>query len=182
MTHRWIRMLGLFQIVGAIMMFGFSVSPKLSGGQVHFNIPLVTWVFASIAFLAGVLLVGGHRSGVTLSFAVQLAQVLSFNAGWRYAFLTGPKLTWVIANLGTALYVGGGGILALTNAPTDGTLNGVGLGADINLAIMDKPLAEATWAVGINLVAVYFVGRLWRLRGEFAAAPATTAVIAPGAV
>jgi hypothetical protein len=141
----------------------------------------VTWIFASVSFLAGVLLVGRHSSGLALSLAVQLAQVFSVNAGWRYVFLAGPKLTWVIASVGTGLYVGGGGLLALTPAATDGTLNAVGLGADVSVGLMPRPVAEATWAVGVNLVAVWFAWRLWRLRAELAT-PVVTAATTPSAV
>ena len=182
MDHRWVRTLGIFQIVGALMMFGLSLTPRVSATELHVNVPVVTWVFASVTFLAGVLLVGRHASGVTLSLVVQLAQVVSANAGWRYVFLAGPKLTWVIASVGTGLFMGGGGLLALTSAATDGTLNAVGLGADMNIALMPRPLSEASWAVGINLIALYFARRLWRLRTELSARPPVTATTTPSAV
>ena len=174
--------MGVFQIVGSLMMFSFSLTPHLSDVQFHVNVPIASWVFASISFLAGVLLIGRHSSGVTLSLAVQLAQIVSANVGWRYVFLVGPKVTWVVASLGTGLSVGGGGLLALTATATDGTLNAIGLAADVNLGFMPKPLAEAGWAVGVNLVAVYFARRLWRLRAELTAQSAATAAIVPGAV
>jgi hypothetical protein len=182
MDHRWIRMLGAFQIVGSLMMFTFSLTPHLSDVQFHVNVPISSWVFASISFLAGVLLIGRHESGVSLSLAVQLAQIVSANVGWRYVFLVGPKVTWVIASLGTGLAVGGGGLLALMPVTTDGTLNAIGLAADINFGFMAKPLAEASWTVGINLVPLFFARRLWRLRAGLTAQAGTPTVIVRGAV
>jgi hypothetical protein len=58
MDHRWVRILGVFQIVGSLMMFSFSLTPHLSDVQFHVNVPIASWVFASISFLAGVLLIG----------------------------------------------------------------------------------------------------------------------------
>jgi hypothetical protein len=111
---------------------------------------------------------------------VQLAQILSLNAGWRYVFLAGPKVTWLIASVGTGINVGGGGLFIVTNVPGDGTLNAVGLAADISVGIMPAPLEAASWTIGINLVAIYFARRLWCLKPTFRNSKVAAAA-APGA-
>ena len=167
MQQGWVRILGWFQICGGLLAVVWSVTTRASApGTATLSLPLITAFAGALSIGAGILLHRAPRVGVPASLGIQLAQIASFNAGWRYVFLAGPKLTWVIASVGTGLYAGGGGLFYLTDAPHDGTLNAIGLAAGVNISIMPSPLATATWAFGINIVAVYFAVRLWMLRSD----------------
>ena len=167
MEHRWVRVLGFFELIGGVLaLLGSMFTKGPTPGSVRISFELLPIAVCLASATAGILLLKHRRAGVPVSLAIQIAQVLSFNAGWRYVFLVGPKLTWVIAAVGTRLDIGGGGLFVLSNAPPDGTLGAIGLAVDANIGIMPKPLSTSAWAIGINLAALYFARRLWHLRRE----------------
>ncbi len=159
---RWLRLLASFQFIGGVAALAGAFLPKDSApGSVNFTVILFPLFAGAVAAVAGVLLVLREPFGIKLSFLVQLAQVLSFTAGWRYLFLAGPRITWLINSSGTGVVFGFGGMGIATTSPSDGALNAIGVNVDAQLGFFGAPLASATWAVGLNLVAAYFALRLW---------------------
>ncbi len=161
------RVLGFFELIGgglALLGSLFSRGPRPGSITISFQLLPLAASFLGIA--AGILLLKRRQTGVRVSLAVQAAQAVSFNVGWRYVYLVGPKLTWVVAAVGTRLELGGGGLFVLSNAPPDGTLAAIGLALDANLGVMPKPLSTSAWTLGINLAALYFARRLWHLHRQ----------------
>ena len=90
---RWQRALAVFQMVGGIAC--------IAGAFHHFSADsegvalrvFVIPVFAgALAAIAGFLVAVRDTFGIWLSFLIQAAQVLSYNIGWNYLYVTGPKV------------------------------------------------------------------------------------------
>lgn len=127
---------------------------------------LPTWhTLLGVAFfganiVAGILLRDGRRAGFTISFVVQLLQVLVLNFGTMVVFRAGVHITGVIASTGAGLF--GGPASSFMLFPTsEGGFTGSGLAYAVYFGIMVHPLKEAQWAIGVNFVALAFVRRLW---------------------
>jgi hypothetical protein len=164
MEQGWVRAVAYFELVGGILVVGGGWFPKHSaGGDLIVSFPLVVLSASGLSIAAGLLLLNREHGGVLMSMLVQACQIVNINIGWRYVFLVGPKVTLVFASTGAALYGGLGGLFTLSSAPADGTLRASGVGADVNFRWMLHPLDAATWTVGINVLAVYYFVRLWRL-------------------
>ena len=169
MRQTWVRFIGWSEIIGGVLMIlGVWQIKHVGPGNIHFVLSAITWGFAALSIVAGAQLLMEPASGMVLSLFVQGLQIVSVNAGWRYVFLAGPKLTLLIASVGLRVSAGGGGAFILTSAPQNGTLDAPGLAFAFNLSIMGR-LETATWALGINLLAAYFFVRLWRLDTELTA-------------
>jgi len=159
-------LIGLIEIIGGTLCIAGSVVPKPADpGTLLVSIPLLNVLAGALTVMAGLLLLLKERTGVVPSLGVQLAQVVNFSLGWRYVFLAGPKVTWVLASVGTLMDVGVGGNFLLTPTPSDGTLNALGYGASVYFGLMPHPLATSHWTIGVNLLAGYSVYRLWLALG-----------------
>lgn len=164
MRQRWILAMAYCELVGGILILCGGWLLKQDANR-HFVVflPLVTMAAAALSLTAGGLVLRQKQSGLALSLLVQALQIVNFNVGWRYVFLAGPKMTLMLASAGVALYGGAGGLFTLTGAPSDGTLAAPGVAAELKVALMPGSLESASWAIGINLLAIYFFVRLWRL-------------------
>ena len=170
---RWQRALAVFQMVGGIAC--------IAGAFHHFSADsegvalrvFVIPVFAgALAAIAGFLVAVRDTFGIWLSFLIQAAQVLSYNIGWNYLYVTGPKVVWVLNSLGTGLLLGAGGMAGLGSAPSDGIFHAAGVEGQVFYLWSMDPGATATWVIGINFVSIYFVRRLWQELERRAAEPA----------
>ena len=162
LTDIWRRGLAATQLAGgALTIAGFVLTFQIFGYRLRFWLVLLAAAFALAAIVAGLELLRGTRRGLLLSMAVQGAQILTWSAGWRYVWLAGPKITWVVASVGTGVSVGGGGTFLLDPNPVDGQLNGVGLTLEIGLGVWPRPLAEASWTIGLNAFALLAFVHLW---------------------
>ena len=162
LTDFWRRGLAATQIAGgALTIAGFVLTYQVFGYRLRFWLVLLAAAFALAAIIGGLELLRGSRRGIVLSMVVQGAQILTWSAGWRYVFLAGPKLTWVVASVGTGVSVGGGGTFLFDPTPVDGQLNGVGLTLEVGIGVWPSPLAEASWTVGLNALALLAFVHLW---------------------
>jgi hypothetical protein len=158
---RWIRVLAGFQFLGGICCIAGSVMPiGQSGDTIQLHVEFVPLLAGAASALAGFLLVVRDRLGLTLSFLVQTAQVISFSGSFRYVFFAGPLVRFIVHGNGSAIAVGAGGVGFLTGYPPDATFNAVGLAFQFMAGIGTQP--DAGWAFGVNLVALYFAIRLAR--------------------
>ncbi|MGH7653775.1 MAG: hypothetical protein ACREN6_03840 [Gemmatimonadaceae bacterium] len=164
MNQSWVRWLAYFEIVGALLILGGGWYRKHNAlGDPVVSFPIVTYIAAAFTLGAGGLLLAEERVGVSMSLLVQCLQIVQLNYGLRFVLLAGPEINLLLASVGTRVEVGGGGAFALLVAPPDGTLLGSGVSGEANFGFMAHQLSTATWAVAINLVALCFFVRLWRL-------------------
>ena len=125
-----------------------------------------TTSFLTASAIAGFLLIRGEVGGLRLSVLVQALQLIGFSIGWRYVAAAGLELTPIVSTTGFGVLAGAEGQCVFGDA-VDGTLNGLGLGAGITLGVWpNRPLKDSTATVGVNLVALFFLVRLLRLKKE----------------
>jgi len=166
MRHAWVRFIGWCEIIGGVLMvFGVWQVTHVEAGNTHLLFSPIAWGFSALSVVGGYQLLMARPSGIVLSVFVQGLQIVSVNAAWRYVFLAGARLMFLVSSVGLRVSAGGGGAFIFTSAPPDGTLSAPGLALSFNFSIMGE-LEKATWALGINLVAAYFFVRLWRLDSE----------------
>ena len=160
-----LRAIALAEIVGgALVIIGYRLMAFTPG------ITLAAWqhvlgvLFGGGAVLAGVLLLVRRPLGVRLSLLVQAMQVVAIT--WVPAFsfvaLAGPKLRLVLATTGVHLRAGFGGEFLLVPWARDGTLTAIAVQVELGGGYSPSPLAESTTTLGINLLALVFMGHLWR--------------------
>ena len=180
MEQRWVQVLGAFEILGGLLCLAGSITIKsLQVTDFRISFPLLATAGSLFSATAGGMLLKRQPTGVRLSLLLQLAQVISFNGLYRYVYLVGPRVLWIIASGGTGIVVGGGGEFVLTTDVPDGTLNAPGVSGSVILGLMPTPLAQSSWALGLNLVAIYFAARLWDLWNDLKSPPASTSVATP---
>ena len=160
---KWQRALAVFQMFGGIACIAgafhhFSADSEGFALRV-FIIPVLAGALAAVA---GFLVAVRDTFGIWLSFLIQAAQMLSYNIGWNYFYLTGPKVAWVLNSLGTGLAIGAGGMAGLGSAPRDGVVHAAGIEGQVFYSLSIDPHSTATWVVAINFVSLYFVYRLWQ--------------------
>jgi hypothetical protein len=136
---------------------------------------LAAVAFYGASLIAGVLLVQQREQGVMLSFIVQLLQIVFWNSGVAWIARAGLHITPVIASTGFGVFAGGAADFYAYPVETT-SFGGSGLGYALTFGYFLKPLSEATFACGINLVALWFTMRLWR---QVSAEPATSPAVAP---
>ena len=164
MRQSWVRWLACFEIVGALLILGGGWYRRHNAlGDPVISLPIVTYVAAAFTLGAGGLLFAEERAGLAMSLVVQCLQIVQLNYGVRFVLLAGPEINLLLSSVGVRVEAGGGGAFALLSAPPDGTLLASGVSGEANAGFMAHQLSTATWALSINVVALYFFVRLWRL-------------------
>ena len=139
---------------------------------------LPTWhhLFAVAFFgtnlIAGVLLVQQRPNGLALSFIVQLMQVVFWNSGIAWVARAGLQVTPIIASTGFGVFAGPAVEFFSYPVETTSFSAGPALNLLLKFEIFPKPLSDASFACGVNLVALFFTTRLWRQLSLPAPAPA----------
>lgn len=160
----WLRTLGYLELIGGVLcIVGSMRGSHPAPYNYHLSAKTLNVLAGSFSMLAGILLLMRERSGLWLSLAVQLAQVVSFSGAFRLVFMTGLKFVVIFASTGLGFDLGGGGWAILISEPTDGALKAIGIEGHISFGIMAKPLETSIWALGINVVAALFAYHLWRV-------------------
>lgn len=137
---------------------------------------LLAVAFFGANLIAGVLLLQEREQGVILSFFVQLLQIVFWNSGIAWVARVGLHITPVIASTGFGLFAGPAAHFYAYPVDTTSFTPGSGLAYTLSLGFFWKPLSDATFACGVNLVALAFTMRLWR---QLAAEPAPNPAPAP---
>src|SRR5262245_24038271 len=123
----------------------------------------ISGAFLGLALYAGQELGRGTKRGILLSLVVQALQIVQLNfPSLGFFFLAGPFVE-LGASSSILLVTGGAGALGyIANNPTTGFLPGTWLGIHFGfqLSLADK---HPTITVGVNIVALVFAIRLWRL-------------------
>lgn len=123
----------------------------------------VAGAFLSLCLYAGRELSRGTRRGLTLSLLVQALQVVHVNMrSFGVLFLAGPWLEVGMSRSLVGVTLGGGAVAWLVPVmPRAADLAGTVLYAQWGLLLAESP--EPSVRFGINLVALVFAVRLWRL-------------------
>ena len=132
------------------------------GQGVHVIASVETLLVSATSIVAGVLLLSRHRFGVKASLGIQLLQVFAISGRGHWVFAAGGVCRFLIASTGVGIQLGAGGQYQAMLESHPGVLRASGyfLGGFFRLG---TPMESAEWVVGINLVALYFARRLWRL-------------------
>ncbi len=161
MREPWVRFLAWSEVLAGVagvlsLLWAMAVYPQaLPAWYV-----LLALSFFGANVVAGYWLLRRRSKGVPLSFAVQVLQVLVLNVGVAYVARAGIHLTAVVASTGAGLFAGPSATFAATPADTGG-LDAFGLGYTLNIGWWLKPIRESHWALGVNVVALFFAIRLW---------------------
>ena len=108
------------------------------------------------------MLVQERENGLALSFIVQLMQVVFWNSGIAWVARAGLHITPIIASTGFGLFTGPAAEFFSYPVETTAFASGPGLSLLFKIGFFVKPLSDATFACGVNLVALFFTLRLWR--------------------
>jgi hypothetical protein len=162
----WLELLASSELLGAILtVVGYAIFVEgrpgtLAGWQVALGL-----IFATLAGVAGVQLWRGRTFGRRLSLAVQLLQIASLNVTplVRYVALAGLRVGPVFSSAGVGFRVRGGGEFIAIPFSRDGTLFAVGSALEIG-GRFAADLTGSGLSFDVNLLAVYFAWRLYRLR------------------
>lgn len=160
---RWLRFLGWMELLGGA--FGLASYVLVSIGYptvfpIWHNLLAVAFFGANI--IAGILLLQRRADGVAWSFIVQLLQIVFWNSGIAWIARAGLHVTPVIASSGVGLFLGPSAQFFSFPVDTTSFSSGFGLGFDVTISLFLKPLSEATFACGINVVALAFTLGLWK--------------------
>lgn len=164
MDAPWIKVLGWCELVagatGFIMLvFSAATYPV---GYTRWDLTVAV-AFLATSATAGWLLLRQKRTGLRLSIWIQVLQVVGVSAGLRFVAHAGPYITVVLATTGVGVWGGVGGDFIARGA-VDGLLNAIGLNFNVNFGFFADPLKSASATVGINLIAIYFLVQLLRLK------------------
>lgn len=109
----------------------------------------------------------GARWGVPASIGMQLLQVASVSVAshFRYVAFAGPFAQVIVATTGVRFDVGGGGAFVAFPFSQDGTLGALGTHLEVGVGFQPGTLAESGFMMAVNLVAIYFLWRLFDLTG-----------------
>ena len=159
----WLRFLAWMEFlggaIGLLVYFGVSVAyPTFLPTWHH----LLAVAFFGANIVAGILLVQERENGLVLSFIVQLLQVVFWNSGVAWVARAGLHITPLIASTGFGVFAGPASEFFSFPVDTTSFSPGSGLGFILKLGFFWKPLSDATFACGVNLVALFFSVRLWR--------------------
>ena len=161
---RWLRFLAWMEILGgAIGLLAYLT------GAIASPYTLPTWhhllavAFFGANLIAGVLLLQAREHGVALSLLLSLLQVVFWDSGIAWVARAGLHLTPLIASTGAGIYAGPAAEFLGHTVTTTTFGTGTGLGFALKIGWFVKPLDQATFACGVNLVALYFTLQLWRL-------------------
>jgi len=164
MDAPWIKVLGWCELVAGASAFIMLVLSAATNpvGYTRWDLTLAV-AFLATSATAGLLLLRRNRTGLRLSIWIQALQVVGFSAGLRFVAHAGPYITVVLATTGMGVWGGVGGDFIVHGA-VDGLLNAIGLNFNVNFGFFADPLKSASATVGINLIAIYFLVQLLRLR------------------
>jgi len=118
--------------------------------------------FFGANIIAGIMLIQKREMGVSLSFIVQLLQVVFWNSGIAWVARAGLHITPVLASTGFGIFFGPAAEFFSYPVETTSVAPGPGLSVLLNLGFFVKPISDASFACGVNLVALAFTRRLWR--------------------
>ena len=160
----WIKVLGWCELVSGASGFIMLVLSAATYPRAYTRWDLTSAVaFLATSAIAGLLLLRQNRTGLRLSIWIQALQVVGFSAGLRFVAHAGPYITVVLATTGVGVWGGVGGDFIVRGA-VDGLLNAIGLNFNVNFGFFADPLKSASATVGVNLVAIYFLVQLLRLK------------------
>jgi hypothetical protein len=117
---------------------------------------------------SGVALFRRNRWGVPASIGLQLFQIASFSVAshFRYVALAGPLVQLIVATTGVRLNIGGGGAFVAVPWSQDGSLGALGAHLEAGIGFQPGTLADSEFTMAVNLVAIYFLWRLFDFVGE----------------
>ena len=121
------------------------------------------------AFLAFVLYAGnelrrGTRRGVVLSLVAQGLQLVHLNVSWlSFLFLAGPSIELGVSRGAVLMTASAGSVAALTPIQPTSPVAGLLLSYHFGF-LFNTDFRDTTVLAGINLVALSFAARLWRIR------------------
>jgi len=171
----WLRFLAWMELLaGIIGLLSYSnvAIAYPSWFPVWHNLLAVAFFGANI--LAGILLLQGREHGVALSFMIQLLQVVFWNSGVVWIARAGLQLTPVISSTGAILYGGPAAEFMAHTVDTTFFSGNSGVAFSLTLGWALKPLDQASFACGVNLVALYFTLKLWQHLGAAQRNPPAT--------
>lgn len=173
---QWLQFLAWMEIISGVAGLLTSIivtglAPTLLPTWHH----LLAVAFFGANIIAGILLVQERENGLALSFIVQLMQVVFWNSGIAWVARAGLHITPVIASTGFGVFTGPAAEFFSYAVETTSFSPGPGLSLLFKIGIFVKPLSDATFACGVNLVALFFTLRLWRQLSVPSSPPAVSA-------
>lgn len=159
---QWLRFLAWMELLGGAigLLTSFLVSVSYPALPMWHHLLAVAFFGANL--IAGVLLVQERENGLAVSFIVQLMQVVFWNSGIAWVARAGLHITPVIASTGFGVFTGPATEFFSYAVETTSFSPGPGLGYLLKIGFFVKPLSDATFACGVNFVALSFTLRLWR--------------------
>jgi len=162
MREPWVRFLAWSELVsGAAGFVNYLWVLALYPGWILTWSTLLALTFFGANVVAGYRLLLGRGSGARFSFVLQIVQILVFNVGVAYIAHAGLHVTFAVASTGAGFFAGPSARFAAVST-TVGGLNAGGIGFALDTGWWLKPIEQAHFAIGINLVALFFTMRLWR--------------------
>lgn len=167
----WQRILAWTEILGGVLGC-IGALTDLTGGPagVFGRIYLVPAGLGLLSVAAGLLLVAGSRTGRRLSFVVQVMQLVVMGAPVRLVYIAGANLLLIVSQAGLLVSMGVTATVQVACPAPDGSLRGTGLNLGAFWGVLPRPLSEAEWTVGINLVPAMFIFLLLRHRPDLVGA------------
>jgi ATP-dependent Clp protease ATP-binding subunit ClpC len=153
---------GWSQIIGGVLACIGQFLPRMTTAGLRFDAPIHMLIVGVASIVAGALLLSRHRFGVKASLAIQLFQVFAISGRGHWVFSTGVVLRFLLTDAAVGIQAGVGGQFYASVQSIPGMLNasGVFFSGAFRFGL---PFESAEWFVGINLLALYFARRLWRL-------------------
>jgi hypothetical protein len=171
----WLRFLSWMEIVsGAVGLLTYALATGFNPTLLPKWHHLLAVAFFGANVIAGVLLVQQRPNGLAVSFIVQLMQVVFWNSGIAWVARAGLHITPVIASTGFGVFTGPATEFFSYPVETTSFSPGPALAYALRIGFFVKPLADATFACGVNLVALSFTLRLWRQLSLPSPAPAVS--------